>query len=186
MMYFSVKELLPIFRNSVNGISSTTHGKNNVIFGLMYCNNLEILSKLTLFYLMNNNGENEMLIGKKFYKENHDNVAYLPTIPINNSNIDLSEEEQYIYLSNLDKFNGIFDPAQYGQWLGGIDPRNGESGPFLFVNENPDNENIKVDKFHYEKETVDSLERYRAINKDGNSYPIYLLHIHSKNLINFI
>lgn len=186
MMYFSSNELINLFRQTTNGIASTTHGKNNVIFGLLYCNNLEILYKLTEFYLINNTGENEMLVAKKFFNKYRDNTTYLPTVPISKTDIVLSDLEYQIYLSNIELFNGIFDPAQYGQWLGGVDPRNAESRPFLFVNENPDNENIKVDKFQYEKETINSLERYIAINKNKTSYPIYLLHIHSKNLINFI
>lgn len=189
MIYFSSHEMINTFRESVNGITSTTHGSDSVIFGLMYCNNFEILSRFTEFYILNNTGENEMLVGKKFYNTYLENTGYLPILPIEDIfSVELTELEKYIYTSNFSKFKGIFDPAGYGQWLGGIDPRNGESRPFIFVNERPENKELKVDKFDYDIEvTENNLCRYTIKNRTNNKvYPIYLLHIHCKELEKFI
>ena len=74
---------------------------------------------------------------------------------------------------------GIYDPAAYGMWLTGIDPRN----------------NFGITKY-FDTKTIDAAnfyvrpQDYRYLLEDGNLFaesnleerlPIYCLHIHSKN-----
>ena len=82
---------------------------------------------------------------------------------------------------NFSSFLSIFDGAAIGQFLGGIDPKNGVSKPG-FINEsclfNP-----SLIKFTWE---VDDCDRRVPYASYGNSISrINNLHIHSKNLQKF-
>lgn len=85
------------------------------------------------------------------------------------------------YYNKCDLFNSIFDGAALGQYLGGIDPRNGPSKPG-FINEtclfNPAHLNIEW--------RVDSKGRKVPFALCKNkAYRINNLHIHSKKLEQF-
>ena len=178
MVYFNASELIHAFRNTVNGIASTSLTDIKLIFGFMYCNNIETLSDLTSYLV--NTENNEMETGAKFFKLYNKNTQYLPSIP-DIDNI-LSLEDKTRVTHNIETFNGVFDPAQYGQWLGGIDPRNDVSKAYTYSNPSAA---IQPDQFTYSNRIEDSgLFRY-YINKHGVSYPLYTLHIHSKKLAEF-
>jgi hypothetical protein len=65
--------------------------------------------------------------------------------------------------------------------LGGVDPRNAPGDTRGFVNETCI---IKFDKYSFFWKT-DGIKR-PFIMIDGNEYPIFNLHIHSKNLKDFM
>jgi hypothetical protein len=186
MIYFSVEDIIQPLKSMVNGIATPKLNNNEITFGLLYCNNLEILNKLNEYILLNNSSNNynanEMKLGSQFFKENPTTTYYLPSIPLIK---DISEEEKKFYSNDLDKFKGVFDPAQYGQWLGGIDPDNGNSKALSYSNPNTF---IQPNLFEYKiiKES-NNLSRYHIYYKDKNiDLPIYLLHVHSKKLDNFL
>ena len=175
MIYFNSSDLINTFRNSVNGLSSPSLATNQAVFGFMYCNDIQTLSNLAKFLITTDC--NEMVSGARFFNIYNTKTAYLPSIP-DIANI-LSERDKQRVCRNIEEFNGIFDPAQYGQWFGGIDSRNGNSVPFMFSNTCA---TIQANEFTYEKkQEATGLNRY-YICKEGVSYPIYVLHIHSKNL----
>jgi len=177
MVYFSSSELIEMFRKTVNGISSPALSMNQNTFGLMYCNNISVLSNLCEFFSNNTTNLSDMDIGSIFFRFNRDKTFYLPSIP--NIYDRLSNDEELVVSNKIELFKGIFDPAQYGQWLGGIDPRNNEakSGPFIYSNSSA---LIEPKEFKY---IIEKNGRYNIIYKDLNiCYPIYLLHIHSKHL----
>lgn len=179
MVYFSAEELYTIFRIK-NGIASPALSKNENTFGILYCNNLEIYHDFLVFILLNNTGQNEMGLGSIFFHNNPTTCSFLPSIPQIDST--LSDMDKNIISNNIEYFNGVFDPAQYGQWLGGIDPRNGESAPFIFSNSCAI---IQANNFEYEIKTHKNGHSYYIMKYKDIIYPIYLLHIHSKNLVNF-
>jgi hypothetical protein len=173
MVYFNAEQLINVFRDTTNGITSPALAEDENTFGLLYSNNLNIFSLFTETLLYNNNNMNEMSLGSIFFKNN--NCSFLPSIPCI---YDIEDNKKQFISNNIDKYNGIFDPAQYGQWLGGIDPRNGESKPYAFSNTRAI---IEANNFEYYIKD----NRY-YIKKDNITYPIYLLHIHSKHLNNFV
>jgi len=180
MVYFSADELQDTFR-SVNGISSPALSKDENTFGIMYCNNLSIFMNFLIFLLSNNSGQNEMGLGSKFFFQNKDTCKFLPSIPSINEN--MPEEDTNIISDQIQQFGGVFDPAQYGQWLGGIDPRNGESAPFIFSNIAAI---IQANRFEYDiSKHTNGYMRYYIKYENTINYPIFLLHIHSKNLEKF-
>lgn len=85
------------------------------------------------------------------------------------------------YTNNIDLFASIFDGAAIGQYLGGIDPRNGVSRPG-FINEtcifNP-----SLLAFEWHHDIHGRNVPFAVCN--GKSYRINNLHIHSKFLEQF-
>jgi hypothetical protein len=167
MVYFNATTLIDTFRQYSNGLMAPALSRKQLTFGILYCNTLDVLSELTTF-ILSTQSENEMSTSSRFFSANINTTSYLPSIPI--ENIDNR------FVSNgLLEFNGIFDPAQYGQWLGGIDPRNGQSIPFTFSNSEAI---VEPNTFDYE---IGDDGRYWIVS-NTSKYPIYLLHIHSKKL----
>ena len=188
MIYFNANEFTDIFRKSVNGISTMVATRGEIVLGMMYCNNIETLSNFTKFLLENKSGSNssnnEMVIGQKFFDLNKNTTSYLPSIPLIPNTPELNDDEKYKISNNISIFNGVFDPGQYGTWLGGIDPRNGDFKPFTYINQG---NIITPDKFKYELKTEsNNNKRYYIINKENNiDLPIFILHVHSKKLNEF-
>lgn len=79
-------------------------------------------------------------------------------------------------------FNLIFDAAAIGQYLGGVDPRNISGDTRGFINETC---LIKYNKYKFEWIKIDNLFIPHIII-NNNKYRICNLHIHSKNLNNFL
>jgi hypothetical protein len=93
----------------------------------------------------------------------------------------LSKEYQFVSY-NFPKFNCIFDAAAIGQYLGGVDPRNNPSNTIGFINETCI---IKYNNYKFIWKYEDNIKKPFIIIND-TEIPIFNLHIHSKNLTNFI
>lgn len=128
-----------------------------------------------------------------FSKNDMENFSIIQTqtgiidnLPIFISDINGSPEYQFVTRGG-DNFQMIFDAAAMGQYLGGVDPRNISGDTRGFVNETCI---IKYDQYRFIWITIDDIKRPFIVVKDadGNDcrYPIFNLHIHSKNLENFI
>jgi hypothetical protein len=102
-------------------------------------------------------------------------IKSLPIIPIINNEVNKFNE-------NFGDFNCIFDAAAMGQYLGGIDPRNQNGDTRGFINETCV---IKYNnfKFYWIKEN-NLYKPFILIN--NNLIKIINLHIHSKQLQNFL
>lgn len=184
MVYFNSTELIDQFRK-VNGLSSPALSQSENTFGILYMNNISTLGELTTSLLYNKSNTNEMGLGSKFFNTNTSTTSFLPSIPPIDTNL-TSSEKRYIS-DNIDGFKGVFDPAQYGQWLGGIDPRNGDAEktkPLTFSNTCA---RIEAHKFTYVA-VLEScgLNRIHIQESTLNiDYPIYVIHVHSKNCSGF-
>ena len=186
MIYFTANDMIDILRNTIKGIASPIATHDTITMGIFYCNNIDVLIKFNKFLLDSKSGSgaqnNEMQIGEQFFIKNPTITSYLPSIPSVKS--DISESNIKKITNNIDLFKGVFDPGQYGTWIGGIDPRNGHYEPFTYMN----NDNIITPNyFTYElKVEPNNYKRYHLIRSDKNiDYPIYILHIHSKKLEEF-
>ena len=105
-------------------------------------------------------------------------IKVLPIFP--KTTID-NEEVQFVS-ENFEKFNCIFDAAAMGQYLGGIDPKNCTTNTVGFINETCV---IKYNEFKFVWITINDIKR--PFLKIGDSeIRIFNLHIHSKNLIEFM
>ena len=108
-------------------------------------------------------------------KFNESIILPLPIFPVINGN--------FVKFNKLFfDFNMIFDAAAIGQYLGGVDPRNQSGDTRGFVNETCV---IKYNKYKFEWIKINDLYVPHIII-NNNKYKICNLHIHSKNLVNFI
>ena len=95
---------------------------------------------------------------------------------------DVSQNEEYQFVTqNFDSFHMIFDAAAIGQYLGGIDPRNQDGDTCGFVNETCI---IKYNNHSFHYRIINEIARPFIMVQDV-LYPIFNLHIHSKNLHTF-
>ena len=105
-------------------------------------------------------------------------IRNLPIFPSNNSP---NAEIQFVS-ENFGKFGYVFDAAAIGQYLGGVDPRNCAGDTRGFVNETCV---IKYDQFNFIWENVNEIKKpFILIN--GMKFPVFNLHIHHKNLQDFV
>lgn len=168
MIYFTSSTVIPTIKKYTNGLAYPYLGGNEITFGIFFCFNLSIF-KLFLQYINDNNDDKcEMIKGYDFSKVSND-VFILPSGPS-----DTLYDKQYECSKEL---SGFFDSAPVGQYLGGIDPRNGYSAPFHFVN---NSSFWKTDNYRYNK-IYNPLAYYTC-----NSEKVFVLHIHSKHLCKFV
>jgi len=143
---------------------------NRNIASIVFIPNYDIL-KLVLdnYDFSKNDMNNFSLIQKKC-----DNIKNFP-IYISNSSMN---DEYHFVTSNFDKFEYIFDAASIGQYLGGVDPQNISGDSTGFINE------TCIIKYNNDTFIWENNKPFIIIN--DIKYPIFNLHIHCKNLNNFI
>lgn len=93
-------------------------------------------------------------------------------------------DEAYMVTKNFSKYNMLFDAAAIGQYLSGVDKRNMSGDTRGFVNETCIIKYNK-NKFFWIKDEITSLYTPH-ISIDDKYIPIFNLHIHSKNLKDFM
>jgi hypothetical protein len=152
----------------------TMDSNTRCIPGIMYIPNHELFNKLIENY---NYSKNDMENLGIFFNNNRNMVHAFPII--NNSNS--IGTTKTIYNEHFEKFNGIFDGAAIGQYLGGVDPRNIPGDTCGFVNETCV---IKYDKYKF-KWLKKGSHYFPHIEINNDMIPINNLHIHSKTLEKF-
>ena len=95
-----------------------------------------------------------------------------------------TNEEIHSVTYNFHKYNMIFDAAAIGQYLSGVDERNISGDTRGFIN-NTCVIKYNSNNFLWIKDNTNSLY-YPYININNQIIPIFNLHIHSKNLKNFM
>jgi hypothetical protein len=164
-----------------NQISITRGTNNKIMTGFMYVDNIDILnhllseishyleSKLDLFSFGIDH-LNEMGLLHIYQHHNPDKLVNLPIFPNNNLTQD------------FEKYNSVFDPSTYGQYLDGTPGTPGISilPDSLIGEEFKTNTNIQI-VFN----TIDDC-KIPFIVYNGVSFKINSLHIHSKRLHLFL
>lgn len=107
---------------------------------------------------------------------------YTEKFELRNLKDQVAPDAAYAYYNNLEKFNSIFDGGPIGCYLGGMGPKNGciPAGwidPDCFFN---------VTQFTYEWIPDDQGRKVPYLMFAGKKYRINNLHIHSKNLHDFL
>lgn len=150
--------------------------ETRAIPGIVWFKNSLTSHKLVNYLLENANYDDMKNLGDFSSKYNY---PAFPTIPLDyciDNNIDPIR-----FASNLNKFNGIFDAAAIGQFIGGIHWLNDNSNTIFFNNENS-SLLLKPDNLYW---AIEDNKRFLCFKFKDFSTPIIGLHIHSKNLINF-
>lgn len=172
LIYYNCDNILDNFENQFVYLPFDTFTRN--IASIMYIPSHEIFKIVLDNY---NFTKNDM---DNFYniKNKTNLIKTLPICPKNNSN---NKEIQFV-TENYDKFNYIFDAAAMGQYLGGIDTRNDSNNTVGFINETCV---IKYNNFKFFWITTNDIKR-PFLKIGENEFPIFNLHIHHKDLYNFI
>jgi hypothetical protein len=144
--------------------------------GILLIPNYTYMTKLVESYQTNANDMDNL--AKFYYK----NMNICNTLPIINKNEIYNMDS--IFNMNFNKYNKIFDGAAIGQYLGGVDPKNKGGDTRGFINETCI---IDYSKYKFIWKYNDTLKLYQPyIIINGECIQIMNLHIHSKNLKNFI
>lgn len=199
LIFFNVEEELYKFEQNYN-IAGTFDHPNRCIPGFMFYKNVDALSSYNKFIweitLKDINEKkydgcklNDMVSFALFRKAYPDIIKNLPRMP---KSYPMENKEDYI--QNIDLFGAIFDANEIGQYLGGISPRN-DYGTLGFINETCVHKINKMFNFSYERDS----ERRKILylyykcknnnwdtNNNKEKYRVNNLHVHSKNLINFM
>jgi len=154
------------------------------IASIVYFKDLNVVSRFNNFIASSIHSDpstTDMIILRKFYEINPEDVQILPTLPI--AKIDsfsiIEPEIQILFNNAYEMFQGVFDGADSGIYLAGIDPRNNR-GRRIIRHKIPNNyvqiENLNF-VFDEERQFISLL-----FQKDDSQIPIYNLHIHSKDV----
>lgn len=151
----------------------TMDAPDRCIPGILYIPNHQSLHPLIEEY---DYTANDMTNMARFYHRHRALCQTFPIIPPSSHNTTPS-----CYSENFKSFNGIFDAAAIGQYLGGVDPRNLPGDTRGFVNETCV---VKYNAYTFSWfRKNDVVIPYIVF--EGKHIPIYCLHIHSKRLDDF-
>lgn len=190
MLYCNLEKLLPIFeKHYSNKIGVTFDNDERCIPGFVYISDPEAMQQLISFMTNNlDSGRYDMyMIGlfKQYFPLHIINLPIIPESYTHNRRLRSSQghtvKNNSEYFLHYDDFNGIFDAAALGQYLGGIDPRNGPSKPG-FINESCI---FDPSQFTFSWRLDSKKRKVPYLNYKNMSWRIINLHIHSKNLIDF-
>jgi hypothetical protein len=177
LIYFSMEDMLPILRKSSKGISAPYLGKDQLSFGVCYVKHLSALEELTTFLTCQPGHPNDMVNGYLFFKENRDITSCLPTC----SDIcDVNENELDFISEGSESFHNFWDALAYGQFIGGTDP----NYQYIrhYVNTNC---SFLTSQFEYDWYINSDGLRIPQVKRHGNSWLLYNLHVHCKDLEEF-
>ena len=162
MLYAQVEDLLPQLRT--HDMFVAMDSPTRCIPGIVYVKNYKILDDYVQSLDMKKN--DMMSLGEFFNKT--EKCGNLPII-----------HHHHHYGKYSELFEGVFDAAGIGQYLGGIDPRNsGGRNTIGFINETCE---IKYNNYKFTWREKNGL--YFPYIGD---YPVYNIHIHSKRLQAFL
>jgi hypothetical protein len=174
LIYYNCNNIIDNFDNQFIYLPFDTFKRN--IASIMYIPSSEVF-KIVLdnYDFSKNDMENFCSIKNK--------TGIIRTLPIfpNAGYITKNEEVSFVSQSYTD-FNCIFDAAAMGQYLGGVDPRNNPNNTVGFINETCV---IKYNNYEFVWIKTDNIKR-PFLKVNGYLVSIFNLHIHHKNLRNFI
>ena len=173
LIYYNCDELVSKVNNQFLYIPFDSNSRN--IASIVYIPNHTIFEKILNKYDMNNNDMHN-------FRNIQIETGLIQNFPIFKT-CDITDETKFV-TTNFDTFNFIFDAAAIGQYLGGVDPANVaiNSDTIGFINETCI---IKYNNYLFEWIMSDNINK-PFIKIYDILYPIFNLHIHSKNLVKFI
>ena len=203
LVYVDLSTIINVLRKLYPGLAVTLKSSGQAAAGFFYIGSqsvlMHFLSYLNTYPQKEGLRLEEMSILWTYSSlYGYSKMGYLPIVPpllSNNLN----------YSTNIESFNGVFDGAPHGQYLGGHDPRNELEGPGYVTLGLP----YRVDEYDYSW-TMTPIFKFRRMNlrlKAATTkslaptssasfssdtlgpqqwYPIFHLHIHCKNLSLFV
>jgi hypothetical protein len=186
LLYRDIVEINEQMMRLYPNLAITVGGPDKCMTGFMFIKDNESLAVLTQYFLdkLREVGKrvlikqygmdmvNEMTLMRAFSKDHPDKLQFLPILPFGE------------YSNNYSSFNSIFDPASWGQFVGGnaqemmpgLKPKDHYIGQLL--EEHPDYDVV------WHKDELDRNIPY--FKYDGQEVRINNLHIHCKNLAKYL
>lgn len=179
LIYYNLAQYNSIFKH-FPGIAITVGGPDKCMTGFSFIKNFAALRHMTDYFihLLEDYGlegtkrkykldmVNEMTLMRVYSSDGDSKITPLPTMPVAPMNI------------NLEKFGSLFDPASWGQFIGGTQ---GE-GPGAMPKDHYIGQFLRGQtEIHLTWIIVDRL-KVPCFIYNGEAYRINNLHIHSKNL----
>jgi hypothetical protein len=177
LIYFNMEYMLPILRKSSKGISAPYLGKDHLSFGVCYIKHLSALEEMTTFFMCQPGTKNDMENGYAFFAENRDITSCLPTC---SNECAIREEEIDFTIEGNEHFRNFWDAAAYGQFIGGTDPN------YTYIpNYVNTNCSFLSSQFKYSWYVNPDGLRIPQVERHGNSWLLYNIHVHCKDLEEF-
>lgn len=178
LIYFDISKFDPVFKRLYPGIAVTPCGPQHTLDGFMYINDPLALAKMTSFFI--NTLEDFGIEGIKrqygYDMVNEMTMMHLYSEQVGIPGLPIMPWGKFS--ENFDEFGALFDPATWGQYVGGtrtagpgIKPQNHYIG--LMLNECPQYGVVWQ---------VENGLRVPYFSHDGELTKINNLHIHSKNM----
>jgi hypothetical protein len=150
--------------------------RKRAIPGVVWLKNSLVARRLTAHMLLHKDRDDMATLGE-FCLINPDIAKPLPSIPVDYAvrhNLD-----QTRYCQGLELFEGIFDCAAIGQYVGGIHWMNDPENTRFFLNESSD---LDLSKFHFAWK-FSEIGRVPQLGWGVTKTKILSLHAHSKELL---
>ncbi|MBN1242902.1 MAG: hypothetical protein JXA15_09395 [Spirochaetales bacterium] len=189
MVYFDVAKLEAVLGDTSKGISLPADSTVRCIPSVVYIDGAAALADFcrtyNLRYLLRR--MNDMNAFSRYARDRKDRCSFLPVVPAwykegrdeLRSRSGLATKDLGLLDRDFESFGGVFDAAAFGQYLGGVDPRNDAALGPGFVNETAMYSAAEM-PVRWERDDANRLVPIAEYG--GRFFPIHNLHIHSKAL----
>lgn len=180
MIYFNLKEILPIFKkvSKEENILIPSDNSTRYIAGVCYIPTPNSIANMNIFFSLHNKNQAEMEVIMQF----NGNVLSLPVVMPEYPHsklcpIDGKADPVPIRFSKYaEDFGGLFDAAAVGQYMFGIDKIHNKGNTDGFINTHSV---YRINEFqtrwNYEN-------KYLEIKYDSRWWRVFNIHVHSKEL----
>ena len=180
MIYFNLKEILPIFKkvSKEENILIPSDNSTRYIAGVCYIPTPNSIANMNIFFSLHNKNQAEMEVIMQF----NGNVLSLPVVMPEYPHsklcpIDGKADPVPLRLSKYaEDFGGLFDAAAIGQYMFGIDKIHNKGNTDGFINTHSV---YRINEFqtrwNYEN-------KYLEIKYDSRWWRVFNIHVHSKEL----
>jgi len=193
LIYFNIAQYLTVFTENYKSIAAPFDNDKRCILSFMYIANTSAMSHLCGFIANNIKCFNNDMEAVAGYRNTYGltKLDYLPVVYP-----EYIKQNQLIsavghqtpcpqnFSKNCDKFNGIFDAAAIGQYIGGVDPANsGGQDTRGFINESAVYQPNKMKLVWARDEEERTI---LAVQVNDKIVRVNNLHCHCKNLKQFM
>jgi tetratricopeptide (TPR) repeat protein len=195
MLYVNLKNYLHIFLEKYKGLGITLDCDHRVIPGFVFIRDfksLELFTQYVVDMIKQNKNDMQLLADFRSFIKNDEVIKTLPVLMpeydklMKNSDGYTSFQPQ-LYINQFEDFQGIYDAAAIGQYLGGISPRNNPQGVNTvgFINETCI---FQCSYLTFKWELNENGLKIPFVRYSGanNWHPIFTIHVHSKDLTQFL
>lgn len=186
MVYVDFATLMPTILKHYRGVGLVLDNDTRCIPSIVYIRNACCMKKIALCFLNNMNiKRSDMEVLGLFSKQSKDGlVNNLPIIMPTyiEKFIKNKFKNPCMFSNNIDKFGAIFDGGALGQFVGGVDPRN---GCFMQGWIKPETV-FNPSHLRYEWQSDNEGRRVPYVQFQHEKYRINNLHIHCKNLKKYL